>query len=63
MFAERMSCSVQRVSVIEGGAANLTLHTLARIANVFGVTVNDLLVPPGPVGKTTKRGRPRRAER
>ena len=59
-FAEAMQASVQYVSRIERGQENLTLHTLARIANVLGVRVLDLLQPPADTVAEVRRGRPRK---
>lgn len=58
-FAEALGASVQYASRIELGQENLTLHSLARIANVLGVRVVDLFEPPTQV-RTVKRGRPRK---
>jgi len=58
-FAEALDVTVQYVSRIEVGE-NLTLTTLAKIARALGVTVIDLLQPPGPVGAGATRGRPRK---
>ena len=58
-FAEALDVTVQYVSRIEVGE-NLTLTTLAKIARALGVTVVDLLQPPGPTGSGPTRGRPRK---
>ena len=58
-FAEALDVTVQYVSRIEVGE-NLTLITLAKVARALGVTVIDLLQPPGPAGAGPTRGRPRK---
>ena len=58
-LAEALACSVQRVAVIEGGSANLTLHTLARLATIFGLPVADLFKTPKNESKKVGPGRPR----
>lgn len=58
-FAEAMRSSVQYVSRVELGE-NLTIHSLAKIANVLGVRVADLFQAPGPAARAVKRGRPRK---
>jgi transcriptional regulator with XRE-family HTH domain len=58
-FAESLDVTVQYISRIEVGE-NLTLTTLAKIARALGVTVIDLLQPPGPTGGGPTRGRPRK---
>jgi transcriptional regulator with XRE-family HTH domain len=54
-MAERLDCSVQWLSRIEGGGENMTLDTLASLANTLGVTAIDLLTP----GEEEPRRRPR----
>lgn len=54
-MAERLDCSVQWLSRIEGGGENVTLDTLAALANALGVTAIDLLT----VGAEEPRRRPR----
>jgi transcriptional regulator with XRE-family HTH domain len=56
-LAERLGFSVQYLSRVELGT-NLTLSTMAKLANAFQVTVTDLLQVPGPEMRA-KRGRPR----
>lgn len=60
-FAEALGTSVQYASRVERGE-NLSLHTLAKIANVLCVQVLDLLEPPAPGARAVKRGRPPKAE-
>ena len=59
MLAEKLGTSVQYVSRIEAGE-NHTIHSLAKIANVFGVTLVALFDEPGPIANPEKRGRPRK---
>lgn len=62
-LAEKLRTSVQWVSRIEGGAVNLTIHTLVGLARVLDVEVVDLFVPPAPEPSRRPRkdaGRPRR---
>jgi transcriptional regulator with XRE-family HTH domain len=62
-LAERLNCSVQWVSRVEAGE-NLTIHTLARVANVLRVRVVELFEPPQPEPKKPRgRGRPRKADK
>jgi transcriptional regulator with XRE-family HTH domain len=58
-LAERLGVSVQYLSRVELGT-NLTLNTIAKIANACRVTAADLFQVPGPQMKVT-RGRPRKA--
>ncbi len=60
-FAERLGMSVQHLSHIETGAANLTLTSLAKLAGALGVQAVDLLLPPKATALRVKRGRPRKA--
>jgi transcriptional regulator with XRE-family HTH domain len=57
-FSVRLRASVQWVSQIEAGA-NLTVHSLVKVANALGVVIVDLLALPS---KSTvrRRGRPRK---
>jgi len=57
-LAEKLGVSVQYLSRVELGT-NLTLATLAKLANGLRVTVADLLLPAGPQMKV-RRGRPRK---
>lgn len=59
-FAEAMAASVQYVSRIERGQENLTLHTMARIANILGVRTVDLFEAPTDSVSEVRRGRPRK---
>lgn len=45
-MAERLRCALRNYQRIEYGQ-NLTIKTLVRIANVLGVTVTELVPPPG----------------
>lgn len=59
-FAEMLRCSVQYVSRVEGGT-NLTIHSLARIANALGVKTVELFASPGGLPQQKeRRGRPRK---
>ena len=59
-MAEGLRCATKNYQRIEYGQ-NITIKTLARIANLLGVTVTDL-VPPPALPKRPKeraaRGRP-----
>ena len=57
-FSVRLRNTVQWVSQIEAGA-NLTVYTLARIANALDVSLTELVVPATQVA-VRKRGRPRK---
>jgi len=58
-LAEKLGMSLARVKLIESGGANLSLQSLARLANALGVHATWLLGPPtAPVVR--KRGRPRK---
>lgn len=56
-LAERADVSVRYVQRVERGG-NLTLLSLARFAELLGVTVVDLLAAPA--SREIKRGRPAR---
>lgn len=57
-FSVLLGTSFQWVSQLEGGR-NITLHSLARIANALRVSLEDLLVTPKATG-ARRVGRPRR---
>jgi transcriptional regulator with XRE-family HTH domain len=57
-FAEAMNASVQYASRVEFGE-NLTLYSLAKIADALDVRVVDLF-QPATVDARPKRGRPRK---
>jgi transcriptional regulator with XRE-family HTH domain len=59
-LAEVLDCSVQYTSRIEVGE-NLSIHTLTKIANAFGVPVIRLFEPPAASVSVPKRGRPRKS--
>ncbi len=61
-FAAELGASVQWVSRVEAGA-NLTIHSLAKVANALQVGIADLFAEPGPEVKKTRRGRPRKSKR
>ena len=46
-FAAKVGLTSGNYSQIESGKQNLTLRTMVRIAKGLGVTVTDLLQPPG----------------
>jgi transcriptional regulator with XRE-family HTH domain len=54
-LAERLDLALQNLQRIEQGRQNLTLRTLASIANALGVEVRALLEPP--TTPRPKRGR------
>lgn len=60
-LAEAIRGSFQWVSQIEAGQ-NLTIHSLVKVANAFGVTLQDLLEAPDPAVPRGGRGRPRKNE-
>lgn len=57
-LAEQLGLYRSQIQEIEQGRSNLTLRSLAKLADHFGIPVADLFVPP----KTAraKRGRPRK---
>lgn len=55
-MAERVEVSVQYLQRVEAGQENLTLRSLAGLANVLDVEVVALLQAPRKL--TTRRGRP-----
>jgi transcriptional regulator with XRE-family HTH domain len=57
-LAEALDVTVQQVGKWEVGE-NLTLASMARMATALGVPAIELLRPPKPVERTTKRGRGR----
>ena len=57
-FAEAMGIELRNVQRLEGGRANITLSTLARVARALGVLPTALLETPA--SRVTVRGRPRR---
>lgn len=59
-LAEKLGCTPRYVAQIEAGR-NLTLHTLARLAHVLGVTPADLFAPPATMLRRP-RGRPPKTE-
>lgn len=60
-LATELRASVQWVSRIENGAENLTLATLAKVANALGVVVVDLFAAPRGKVRRAGRGRPKKA--
>lgn len=58
-FGVALGTSFQWVSQLEGGR-NITLHSLARIANALHVPLEDLLTPPQAGSRHRRVGRPRR---
>ncbi len=58
-FAESLGCSVQYVGLVERGLQNLTLAKMAQIANVLGVTIEDLMKRPRRANLKIVKGRPR----
>jgi transcriptional regulator with XRE-family HTH domain len=59
-LATAMKTTVQWISRVENGEENLTLATLVKLANTFGVGVSDLLSIPEPSPRKTGPGRPRK---
>ena len=58
-FAERLGCSVQYVGLVERGLQNLTLAKMAQIANVLGVSIEDLMKRPRRATMRIVKGRPK----
>jgi transcriptional regulator with XRE-family HTH domain len=58
-FSVLLGTSFQWVSQLEAGR-NVTLHSLAHIANALRVTLDALLVPPKASSRARRVGRPRR---
>lgn len=57
-FSVELRSTFQWVSQVEAGA-NLTVHSLVKVANALGVTLTDLLMrPSGAVIR--RRGRPKK---
>lgn len=57
-FSVLLGTSFQWVSQLEGGQ-NITLHSLARIANALEVRLEELLVMPHASSRARRVGRPR----
>jgi transcriptional regulator with XRE-family HTH domain len=57
--AEVVETTVSNYQRIEHGLQNLTLRTMAKIANAIGVSVAEFFVAP-PAPQTRKRGRPKK---
>lgn len=56
-LAMRLRAAVQRVQNIERGGENLTIFSLARLAEAFDVLVSELFERPSPTG-SRRLGRP-----
>lgn len=62
ILADKVRGTFQWISQVESGQ-NLTIHTLAKVANAFQVTLAELLVPPDPddpLVNRAGRGRPKK---
>lgn len=46
-LAQKLEAAYQNVQRIERGEQNLTIRTMARLANALGVRIVDLFAPPG----------------
>ncbi len=57
-FSVLLGTSFQWISQLEGGR-NITLHSLARIANALRVPLSELLVTPTQSSAVRRVGRPR----
>lgn len=57
-FADELGVSLPYVQRIEGGLQNLTLRSLAELADALQADVVDLFVPPAQL--RAQRGRPRK---
>ncbi len=58
-LASHLRATFQWVSQVERGR-NLTLHTMVKLANTLGVTLESLLKPPTEPAPPRRRGRPPR---
>jgi transcriptional regulator with XRE-family HTH domain len=58
-LASKLRATMQWVQQIEYGA-NLTIHSLARVANALDIDLGALLVPPRPSSYVMQPGRPPR---
>ena len=58
-LASKLRATMQWVQQIEYGA-NLTVHSLARVANALDIQLEALLVPPSPSSYVVRQGRPPR---
>ncbi len=56
-LASKLRATMQWVQQIEYGA-NLTVHSLARVANALDIDLEALLVPPRPSSYVMRLGRP-----
>lgn len=56
-LASKLRATMQWVQQIEYGA-NLTIHSLARVANALDIDLEALLVPPRPSSYVMRPGRP-----
>lgn len=61
--AELLDVGSRYVSRAERGNENLTLESLAKIANVLGVRVRGLLTPPSKAATKVRPGRPPKSKR
>ena len=59
-FARALGSTLQYAQRLEAGR-NLTLHSIAKIANALGVPVGDLFTPTS-YRRPTRAGRPRRSK-
>ncbi len=59
-FSVLLGTSFQWISQLEGGR-NITLHSLARIANALHVPLTELFTSPKPSSSTRRVGRPRKS--
>ena len=59
-LANKLRATMQWVQQIEYGA-NLTVHSLARVANALDIELENLLAPPDPSSYVMRPGRPPRA--
>lgn len=58
-LASKLRATMQWVQQIEYGA-NLTVHSLARVANALDIELEALLAPPNPSSYVIRPGRPPR---
>jgi transcriptional regulator with XRE-family HTH domain len=58
-LASKLRATMQWVQQIEYGA-NLTVHSLARVANALDIQLDALLDPPSPSSYLVRQGRPPR---
>ena len=59
-LAETLGVGWRYISRTERGAENLTLETMAKLADALGVRARMLLEEPSPQARQVRRGRPKK---